>query len=239
MFSARVRFSFVLFYMWVCLQFSAGSDYPLFSLSARQLNMVSHLGEASGFLWSGCLSSCLWSCLFQAMCSYHSDQMSHTIAWPRSCLVGFPLVQGFAHALSQHGLVWLDIKFHGEVLTQPGWQCGHSQVCQPAPNKPSSIPIILYFQNAASLNFGSPVTAQKPNIGSILFMSASERDLCVYSAHCLTIATEYWKSVPCTPSQTFMFGPNTNFCVSTELCSAVFRKHIQDTLHCICVSPIA
>ena len=56
-------------------------------------------------------------------------------------------------------------------------------MCQPAPNKPSSIPIILYFQNAASLNFGSPVTAQKPNIGSILFMSAERAGpVCIFCA---------------------------------------------------------
>ena len=232
--------------MWVCLQFSAGSDYPLFSLSARQLNMVSDLGEATGFLWSGCLSSCLWkfllwSCLFQAMCSYHSDQMSHTIAWPRSCLVGsdFHLSKGLP--TPSHSMAWCG------WISSSTVRCWHNlgdnvdiRKCAsllPTSHLPSRSDYIFKMLLLSSLDLLSRHRNQisAPSCSC----QRSERDLCVYSAHCLTIATEYWKSVPCTPSQTFMFGPNTNFRVSTELCSAVFRKHIQDTLHCICVSPIA
>ena len=90
------------------------------------------------------------------------------------------------------------------------------------------------------LSFWRPVMAPDFHIYCLHLAHVRRGGLCVYSAHCLTIPAEYWKSVPLHTSQTFMFGPKTNFRVSTtKLCSAVLRKHIQDTLRCIFLSLLA
>ena len=92
--------------------------------------------------------------------------------------------------------------------------------------------LVTFWTNESFLSFECPVRA--PDFHTYCLHPAHVRDggACVYSAHCLTIPAEYWKSVPgCTPAKLSCLDRRQTF---NGLCGVEKTHPGHSSLH-ICV----